>query len=496
MKKYRKLIAACLALLFLLTACGESTLPEIPATELPQEDPSEPVTLRVLSNGTTSRHPDASAMGMDYELEKLAEQYQSEHENVTIEIEYLPEDPEVRANKVDQLRAEILAGNGPDVFLMGSFYSSYNGSYYRSEVEDLFPDVDQAMRNGIFCDIRTLYDADESLGKDALDTAVMDAGVVRGARYVLPLRYNFQMVLADREALDASGLNQKKMAESVTGLYGVLLEHDDPAWAGGALPSRLSETGRLSVFSQLIDYDKASVILKADDAETYVEQYTQLMKLQSPSWFGVEDLPIQVASGKLFLDAANADGVPLCVLDMFDILPVVGAAKLLGKELAMFPLRATDGSLNAYVTFWGAVSASCQRPRTAYDFLRQFLLEDSQWELRRSEGALYTSGWPVRSAGAVEAMWPGLRSRVSSRADLYGELYGEEEKVSLQAYGEIELTGAELAPMLEPVDTARFPIAEDFSFMGTLYAVEAENITAAHAAESLLDALQWHLDEG
>ncbi len=514
MKRYRKLIAACLAPLLLLTACGESAprendLPDIPVTELPQEAPSEPATLRVLSNTVD---PSQSGPGMDFELRRLAARYQEEHENVTIEVEFLSTDSELRKNQVDRLRTEILAGKGPDIFLMSSTCQTYDGSYYRKEFEDLFPDVALAMRNGVFCDIRTLYDADEALGKEALDAAVMDAGVVRGARYVLPLRYNFPMVLADREALDDSGMNQKNMRRSVTGLYQELLEKGGPVWARGALPSIITDTEKMSVFSQLIDYDRAEVTLDAEEVETYLEQCAQLEPLRSPSWFGVQDISGQVLADKLFLDASNPDGMPLCVLDLFDTPQVAGAAKFLGKELTMFPLRATDGSLSAYVTFWGAVSAGCQRPRAAYDFLRLFLLEDSQWELARRppkvdpedvdrtdfsgfSPGMFTNGWPVRSAGAVEAMWPGIRAQVTPRAYLFGPEFDADVEIVLK-YWEMELTSADVAPMLEPVDAARFPIAVDFGFQGYHYAVAAGDVTAAEAAEKLLESIRWHLDEG
>ena len=37
--------------------------------------------------------------------------------------------------------------------------------------------------------------------------------------------------------------------------------------------------------------------------------------------------------------------------------------------------------ITALVNYYGAVGADCEQPALAYDFLREFLTEDSQWEI-------------------------------------------------------------------------------------------------------------------
>ena len=63
------------------------------------------VTLRVLTNAMRSER-----YGMHYELNRLIKKYQAEHENVTIELEFLPEPGEERETRLEQLRTEIMAG--------------------------------------------------------------------------------------------------------------------------------------------------------------------------------------------------------------------------------------------------------------------------------------------------------------------------------------------------------------------------------------------------
>lgn len=53
-------------------------------------------------------------------------------------------------------------------------------------IAPLFQDVEQAMRSGLFYDIQTCYEEDRTLGKDALNGQVMDAGTLGERRYLHP----------------------------------------------------------------------------------------------------------------------------------------------------------------------------------------------------------------------------------------------------------------------------------------------------------------------
>ena len=124
--------------------------------------------------------------GQLYVLEKA---YEEAHSNVDIKVDYLPTDEQERDVYLQQLRTEILQGGGPDCYLLptdNTLILDEPAQYTYVDVEPLFSDVDLAMRNGLFYDITELYDADDALSKDALNTKIMDAGVVNGIRYVLP----------------------------------------------------------------------------------------------------------------------------------------------------------------------------------------------------------------------------------------------------------------------------------------------------------------------
>ena len=107
----------------------------------------------------------------------------------------------------------------------------------------------------------------------------------------------------------------------------------------------------------------------------------------------------------------------------------------------------------ATVTYFGAVGAGCRNPETAYDFLRQFLLADSQWEKNRKgmpeeqNPGIVAAGWPVRTQGSVEALWENRKQQYMSR-----------DFVSAR---NLEFTDKDLPILQEKIDVVRFPIAED-----------------------------------
>ena len=130
---------------------------------------------------------------MNGQLYMIEQAYEKQHKDVDIRVEYLPTEQQERDVYLQQLRTQILRGGGPDLYLLptdNTLVLDEPIQYTRVETEPLFSDVELAMRNGLFYDISHFYDKDDALGKESLNPYIMDAGVVGGKRYVLPLRYD------------------------------------------------------------------------------------------------------------------------------------------------------------------------------------------------------------------------------------------------------------------------------------------------------------------
>ena len=73
-----------------------------------------------------------------------------------------------------------MSGEGPDIFILPC-----DDGFTYNEIQ-LIENVEKGMATGLFADLTTQYDQDETLEKDVLLEKVMDAGVMDGKRYILP----------------------------------------------------------------------------------------------------------------------------------------------------------------------------------------------------------------------------------------------------------------------------------------------------------------------
>lgn len=147
--------------------------------------------------------------GMNGAVRAQIDAFCQAHPEVSIRMDILPNKEAERAEYLQELRQKIESGAGPDLYLLptGTVLTLDQPLQYTyREIDPLFPDVPAAMAAGSFADVSEYYQRDAGLGVEALNTAVMDAGVPDGARYVLPLRYTVMALYAFDEKLPDAGI--------------------------------------------------------------------------------------------------------------------------------------------------------------------------------------------------------------------------------------------------------------------------------------------------
>ena len=414
-------------------------------------------------------------------LMQQIEFYEVLHKNVEFVLEYIPK---TDGNDVvlQRIRSEMLAGDGPDIFLL-----SCEQNY---KTQPLITDVNQAMRNGMFTDISKYYDADNELGKDALNSTVMDAGVVNGARYVLPIRYNFPVAYVDADRLTEMELSAVK--QGVLSLMDTVAQSEDKRIASNALLANVRAQYTLNFFPNILDYDNQEILITKEELMTYMRSYqavrfiegdgqnrvhifTYLNHFPTPYWAETTDC--------LLLD------------DLEAAIANVAMAEVYGVNLEMFPLTAADGSLIADVTFYGAVGAECKHPDVAYDFLRQFLTEDVQWETKIQTWSdpikptgLGREGWPVRTTGSVSPLAKGLVKQN------HGVSSEKMKELKL-----LEMTDEDIPLLQAKIDKVRFSIPLELDLEKKIREELNANSTESDMsllADQWLKELEWHLYEG
>lgn len=478
-------------LLSIFTACGKEVVPD------PVPDPTETTgsgvtTLWVVTEKTSAHH-------MNGQMENVIKEFEKEHENVEIFLDILPIKGEERAVRLQQLRTEIMAGGGPDAYLLPTDYD-----YYRSEgvlPEPLFLDVEQSMYNGLFTDISTYYDADDTLGKEGLLTTVMDAGTIGEKRFVLPLRYDMPVLYVDTEALKTSGLDIGAIESGILGLFDTALEKGDPQYAADASPYAYYRS-MFDLLPELFDYEEGKVKLTVDQLMEYLTRYQAVDNLAGST------LPTVAFSTNSYINDSEYSlsyDRPMQNLHLSSAMSVAAIVQAEKREVTMIPLRATDGDLVAEITYYAAVGAGCEKPDLAYAFLREFLTEESQWEENRprsrdkDSGIYASSGWPVRSRGAVSYLWNIVRESYLGSSFSTGDRRMRRRRIIT-----VKLTDSDVPVLEEEIDRVRFRLSNlevDVlsELMWVVWGVDSgpptdEDIVAA--AEKVIQELQWHIDEG
>ena len=409
-----------------LIPCGNST-----TISEPNQQKSNQV-LRVITEETVSD-------GMNLIAKHLANQFMTDNPDVTIQIDILPVDQDERTAYLEELEKDSKNGTGPDLYLLPTLDTLTTEepkvySYHR--VKPVFLDVQLAMAQGKFQDISMLYDADKELEKNLLNPYIMESGVVDGARYVIPLRYNMPVLYCDKDAV--SGIDPEIFKSSFDQWMDYVLSSGSPELAYGA------EYPSTNIFPELVDYSTGEVTLTSDLVDAYLTYFQQIEAL--------------VGAGTRHRSATSIEGYilgtetnfPVKVGKLNQALDYIAVAAAEGRNIEIYPIRTFSGDTIANVLYYAAIDANSQNTELAYAFLRLFLSEDAQWDtirntnLENSSYGLLEQGWPVRSIGSVSPLWMRYKERITALFSGITETTGSVEAERYQIISELSLNEGNL----------------------------------------------------
>jgi len=498
----------------------------------------------------------SSSEGMLLQAKIIAQRMEQAHAGLTVWLDVLPLEEDQRELRFQQLRTQIMAGKGPDVYLLTTGDSLVvdrsEGSYkwqYRTHADPLFRDIGQAMRNGLFADIEAYYSTDETLNPDSLRPDIMAAGTVEGKRYVLPLRFSVPLVATIPEGWAEYNIDPELLESGVTGLAAEALSYKIPNMAVGLLLP-----GDLTVFSQPFDYENKRLQVTPGEIADYMRVYqgwkaavfgpmkailqeyndvTLDLSMESGEWYGSREALDAFEKELGYYDFNDPDhlnrildyvrtnlywyrmGLPLFTTNLVGIMQTLAVAADMGDEVKIYPLRATDGAVTADITYYGAVGSNCKNPAIAYDFLSQFLAEEFQWDNYRPRirekivGTPFEKypvtrktvdvNWPVRTVGSVPYMWKSLKFQYGGVKDSFVD-GSVATGVRIQ---QVDLTDEDIPILSGPIDEVRFPVTlpEEESFEHALSLLNEEDGTPTDVdidalAQKVYQSLWFHLMEG
>lgn len=493
--------------------------------------------------------------GMNLQAEIIAERMEEANPGLTVILEILPTDRDIREARLTQLRTQIMSGNGPDVYLFptgSELISDEPDLDTNIPIDPLFPDVEQAMELGIFQDVSSYYESDSELNIEALNQTVMDAGLHNGERLVLPMRYNIP-VLYTRPDLcaDYSFFPELFQSDFLTVAETVLSHKEaNTAAVGLVFPKEMETIGLAVDYSrneiqlteeQIASYLRMHQTQRFVAAETTREVYDaadyhriELFYSDGHQECSIENFIAEFGDyawpkvGQFHHECFNllaeycsklyhwtTYDMPLYVGYLSDVLETIGVTRITGQQVEIYPIRANDGSIQASIAYWGAVGSSCSTPELAYDFLRQFLNEEFQWDIYRPRVNNDVPYWlletdpqfdrmvedslPVRTEGCVEYLWDNLQYQV----EMSYTTWVRETRTNVGTIQSSFVTSEDVPALNWKIDHVYFPVSlpEEESLEYAMRLLNSEDGTPMDVdidelAAKIHQNLWWHMAEG
>ena len=326
MKKLALLLTVCLLAWSALAGCQTQDTPQ----------PPEPSGSEA-SASSTAQEGDPVVLCIEDSFEQDAYELENYLKATGVETEYeflvLPNNTEDRETELTRLRTEIMAGEGPDAFILDA---TVPGTVTDSgePLEALFPNVEKSMYSHLFFDLEDMAQSSEIIDLESCNKT-----------FVLPLTYTFSGLI-----LDPSILNDP--AYVFTTLDG-LLQSDEEALKG------IMAWGTFRLFPDclglLADYTGQNLLVTQDALQHAIEQADALSAFQDEAY---SQSPALYQGGR-----------------------TIGANHLMSlareeTEYAVLPIPNPQGGVTAAVTFYAAINANAAHPQEAFDFIELLYSEE------------------------------------------------------------------------------------------------------------------------
>lgn len=257
----------------------------------------------------------------------------------------LPEGTEDRDPELTRIRTEIMAGEGPDAFVLNSSHPRlFLDQQTMEPLEPLFPNVEKSMYSHLFLDLDEMARNSEIVDLENCNQTVMNAGVTEDGRFLLPIAYTFSTVMVDQSALEDPNYTFSTLDQ--------LLQSDQESLKG------FFSYKTLALFPDcmgtLADYMGQNLLVTTESLANTMEQVETLTALRDEKYSGSNAVMGGVdASATVWMDLPKDELV-----------------------YAVFPVPNQEGGVTAGVTQYAAINQNTNHPQEAFTFIEQLFHEE------------------------------------------------------------------------------------------------------------------------
>ena len=347
------------------------------ATEAPESSEEKPVeqkefdpnALRICIDQPSSIVGDQSDRFLTQLEIDLKSRIQAAGGPENIEFDSIPNEVSARKIAIERIRTEIMAGEGPDVFIVAGSNS-------------LFPIPEKAMQEGVFLTLDEYIENAELGDWDNLTQPVLEAGRTEEGQQLVPMMYTLPVTIYSKESMPEmppTGTTWQDMLADETGiLRRAALMHRDAQGEFDMLP----EDSVLPVLGEFADYETGELLFSKEELLNVTEELLALDEEIKAE--GFMEFP-EYLQGRF-------DGQNLATINAGS-----GEASSITKEtpVTIIPIYSENGDVTATVQAYTGINRNTKHPEEAFFVVDYLMSAQAQQELR----IFYMSGgFPVNEA--------------------------------------------------------------------------------------------------
>lgn len=341
------------------------------------------------------------------ELEQIALWYMRSQSKLKVNICVLSEDVMTRETEIQRIRTEIMAGKGPDLFVLGTQNEMTVESDRRAP---LFTNINSTIRTGFFEAISEYMKKDLFWDSEPIGDNFLQVGRWNQEQYVLPLSCDYYVLAGTQETGENLGNNFSQLIIALLNTDNEVLKRD------AALIWRMV----CRIYQPAINYEDKGVNYKENEWNSLISNELLQYQLDCTKIKNLDERAYYVT---------NTDMLISEVKEMYVESQNNKALKFI------YTIPGLDEQCVASVSAWGAVGRNCEYKQEAYDFLMLLLNNKVAEENMVKEGDLsfYPSVDEVIGVDSIPVYKDSFEQYLTRK-----EIAKNEKKMFLKSFEEID----------------------------------------------------------
>lgn len=276
----------------------------------------------------------------EQDMKLLIDAWEYFNKGLKAELVVIPGNRDEAEIKVSEIRTEILAGEGPDVFLM---YNRDPLIWLAEPTPSLFPNPEKAMHTGVFLPLDSYMENARYYNPEHYNQIIMEAGKIEEGQCLLPLTYEYRVGYLEEQQENPIQMPLPSWESLVSGEAGI--------------PSTMLRFVNYSFFDLLgeyADYENKKMLISEEELYEYVRE--------------------AIDYGKLAENGPEAEGMvwaeETCAADVLK-----QPSDFMQNSNSFLALPNRNGGINANISSFVGINKNTTKPSQAFSFL-DLLLSD------------------------------------------------------------------------------------------------------------------------